>query len=321
MFAQILFLNVFSQEPCVNVDVSMGCSIMYFVNSSTGETFTTDPSCLPPGNYDYATVCMLDCIPSTLYALYEVNQMTVYYKLGGPNCYINFDVQPVEAIACNTVHIEPSANPNSSFWVTIVENNSLVTWASLSYLGITPIDIILPEGDFTVYTQELSPVPTRLFSVYLNGGLVGQTVMGMSINFNADCGNIPGCIDPVACNFDPQANEPNGSCLYNCYGCMDPAALNYDATALFDDGSCIYELGGCTYPLASNFNPLATFDDMSCIFYGCTDPFANNYIQYANTDDGSCDYSYPCPTDFNHDGTTGIADLLQFAAGFGQPCP
>jgi len=74
-----------------------------------------------------------------------------------------------------------------------------------------------------------------------------------------------GCMDETACNFNPEAEAEDGSCLTNdcagacggaayldpdcgclpsiddagsCLGCMDEAACNYDATATVDDGSC-----------------------------------------------------------------------------------
>ena len=49
---------------------------------------------------------------------------------------------------------------------------------------------------------------------------------------------VPGCTDPIACNYDPTANVDDGSCTYP--GCTDPLALNYDSTAACDNGSCIY---------------------------------------------------------------------------------
>lgn len=62
--------------------------------------------------------------------------------------------------------------------------------------------------------------------------------------------SIFGCTDPTACNYDPDAEEDNGSCVgYNvcggcegealfCVGCMDASACNYDAEATVDDASC-----------------------------------------------------------------------------------
>ena len=50
---------------------------------------------------------------------------------------------------------------------------------------------------------------------------------------------IDGCTDPCAANFDPLADDNDGSCLYSA-GCTDPSAINYDQCAAIDDGSCVY---------------------------------------------------------------------------------
>ncbi len=52
-----------------------------------------------------------------------------------------------------------------------------------------------------------------------------------------------GCTDPIAENYDPNANTEDGSCEY-ILGCTDPTAANYDATATEDDGSCVPGCGG-----------------------------------------------------------------------------
>jgi hypothetical protein len=72
---------------------------------------------------------------------------------------------------------------------------------------------------------------------------------------------------------------------------MDPTAINYNANANEEDGSCIYPLFGCTYPNACNFNPLATTDDNSCTFPGCNDASACNFDPTAGClEEGSCEY-------------------------------
>ena len=60
-----------------------------------------------------------------------------------------------------------------------------------------------------------------------------------------------GCMDPTACNYDPEATSDNGSCVNDdvcgicggdgssCTGCTDPSSCNYDSSATVDDGSCI----------------------------------------------------------------------------------
>ncbi|MDG2425438.1 MAG: fibronectin type III domain-containing protein, partial [Flavobacteriales bacterium] len=62
---------------------------------------------------------------------------------------------------------------------------------------------------------------------------------------------ISGCMDPIACNYDSNADEDDGSCAFDvdacgvcggddssCTGCIDPDACNYDVEATIDDGSC-----------------------------------------------------------------------------------
>ena len=51
---------------------------------------------------------------------------------------------------------------------------------------------------------------------------------------------IDGCTDPCAINFDPNADDDDGSCLYIA-GCTDPAAYNFDPEA------CVEPLDACEY--------------------------------------------------------------------------
>jgi len=101
-------------------------------------------------------------------------------------------------------------------------------------------------------------------------------------------GEIFGCTEPLALNYNLNANVDNGSCIAVVSGCMDPNASNFDNTANTDDGSCI--VYGCTDSLAFNYNPLATVEDNTCVavLLGCTDPTMFNYDPTANTLDGSC---------------------------------
>ena len=105
-------------------------------------------------------------------------------------------------------------------------------------------------------------------------------------------------------------------------GCTNPNAENYNPDANNDDGSCVAT--GCTYPGADNYDAVNTAEDGSCIFSGCTDATADNYIPYANNDDGSCVFEPcaggDCPLDTNGDGEIGSADLLAFLVAFGQAC-
>ena len=115
-------------------------------------------------------------------------------------------------------------------------------------------------------------------------------------------GVISGCTDATANNYDPTANDDDGSCTYDIVieGCMESTADNYDATATADDGSCFWQ--GCTNPTGNAINPTTfpneayTYNNggniinVGCIeaVPGCTDATAFNYDATANVSDGSC---------------------------------
>ena len=41
-------------------------------------------------------------------------------------------------------------------------------------------------------------------------------------------------------NYNPSANEDDGSCIPFIYGCMDNSAYNYNMDANTEDSTCIY---------------------------------------------------------------------------------
>ena len=188
-------------------------------------------------------------------------------------------------------------------------------------------------------------------------------------------GEVAGCTDAEACNYDSGATNDDGSCEYfdvaagecDCdgnvldavgecggecaedldnngvcdgsevYGCINPIACNYDAEANVDDGTCIGfpdfycdcestipdtdndgvcdedEVAGCQDPLACNFDPAATDADDSCEYCSCaesaytltvdsfpaTQPGLTTYRFYVNMLDSSDQLSavYSTPND------------------------
>lgn len=129
-----------------------------------------------------------------------------------------------------------------------------------------------------------------------------------------------GCTDSTACNYDPDAGEDDGSCVYaetyyDCSGvclvdtdgdgvcdeleiagCLDEFACNYDADATDDNGTCEYlSCLGCTEVDACNYDPDALYNDGSCEYTscgtpGCTNGNACNFNPEATYDDGTCEY-------------------------------
>ena len=104
--------------------------------------------------------------------------------------------------------------------------------------------------------------------------LCPKTAPGVTVD-NDGCpvdGIIPGCTDSSAANYDQDATEDDGSCVYSnpddILGCTDSTAMNYNQDATVDDGSCEFpgvdDIPGCTDSTASNFDASATYDDGSC---------------------------------------------------------
>ena len=70
-------------------------------------------------------------------------------------------------------------------------------------------------------------------------GLNGSEAQGVQHSDETGCIGSAGCKDTSACNYDPAAKRPDGSCEYeSCLSFMYPMACNYNSTATIDDESC-----------------------------------------------------------------------------------
>jgi hypothetical protein len=104
-----------------------------------------------------------------------------------------------------------------------------------------------------------------------------------------DSEEVIGCMDELACNYNPLATDENGLCTYDCYGCINPEACNYDEDATMDGGGCIMPGTACDDGWIFTFDDFLQ-DDCSCNGYGCSDPEACNYASTALPDDDLCNY-------------------------------
>ena len=114
----------------------------------------------------------------------------------------------------------------------------------------------------------------RAYATNSNGTSYGN-MLSFVTNSSGITVNVFGCTDPLALNYNSNANVDNGSCVYDSsdlvFGCTDPNAINYNPNANIDNGLCVY--------------------DSSDLVFGCMDPTASNYNSNANIDDGSCMYA------------------------------
>lgn len=129
-----------------------------------------------------------------------------------------------------------------------------------------------------------------------------------------------GCTDSNSCNYDSNALEDDGTCIYpgdpcndnnsntindtinsNCdcvgttstSGCMNSSACNYNAAATESDGSCLYTGDPCNDNNSNTINDTIN-SNCDCVGTtsesGCMDSSACNYNSSANTNDNSCVY-------------------------------
>jgi len=172
-----------------------------------------------------------------------------------------------------------------SKFVTLQLTEPLILHDSL-YLAV--IGSLEEEGRVRLSTSGNGPAQTSIL-IYPNQNGVFYTLATPMVRMNLfPISANPGCSDPLAINYNSEADTEDGSC--RIAGCTDPLASGYNPNANFDDGSCASV--GCPDPEADNYNPNAETSDLSvCIYSGCTDELANNFDTQANLDDGSCTYS------------------------------
>ena len=96
----------------------------------------------------------------------------------------------------------------------------------------------------------------------LDNGWFGISLIGDSCDPLVD--PVDDCTDEEACNYNANAIDDDGSCLYadDFYDCSGICLADADGDGVCDE----LEVVGCTDIFSSNYNPLATENDDSCVF-------------------------------------------------------
>ena len=151
-----------------------------------------------------------------------------------------------------------------------------------------------------------------IISILITVMLVGQS--------SAQVPDIPGCMNPEACNYDAQANIEDGSCEFEEHPLIPSTDLTLGGPVLYWCGplpDCSTIIIDCGIPPGYAIPDPDCFDAVlarlpsclqewtstcwlvyaECMFGipGCTDPYACNYVDSATFDIGDCIYpGYPC---------------------------
>ncbi len=137
----------------------------------------------------------------------------------------------------------------------------------------------------------------------------------LNTSFTVLCvGTVMGCTDPTACNYDPEANEEDGTCTFatDWFEDMDGDGLGnpavsqtacdqptgYVANSNDDCDGTLDCAGTCNGTASVDACGVCNGDGSSCL--GCTDATACNYVPTATIDDGSCNFGITeCPDPCN----------------------
>lgn len=159
----------------------------------------------------------------------------------GPNAYYDISIE--------IVALDFSSNPATPF--------ALVMNPLVPALGVTSI---LPTEDGVFIVDSFFDVSYEI-SFGDEPGILACAQAQMYLQCD-----LPqtGCIDMDSPSFNPCVLEGDGSCQAAVEGCTYPTASNYNPNATQENGTCIFH--GCMDPAANNYDPLANQDNGNCDF-------------------------------------------------------
>ena len=157
--------------------------------------------------------------------------------------------------------------PGQISW-ELLNNNEEVLYNGSGYgiaLGVESESFNLPtESCYTFNIYDSNGSSTSLsYSLSSDATTISGSGFGSSESINFYVGEVSGCTNPMASNYNPEATQNDGSCVL--LGCTNTEAYNYNTEANQDDGSCLFY--GCMDPSALNYNSQATDNDDSCEYF------------------------------------------------------
>jgi hypothetical protein len=188
-----------------------------FVNAQLADFETTYTGSLCCANQEIENPCLTG-----------TPTVDVWYHINSGSCEdVQFNVTNIDGAALGmTIWVDSCQGCNDIYPVTCCPE--VTGTCAGSMVAITSL---LPNWDY-------------YFSVFTSN----EAGCG-SFTFDVTCTS-NGCMDTLACNFDPTALEDDGSCLYldacgvcggsGVPGCNNPSACNFNPAAACSDGSCIF---------------------------------------------------------------------------------
>ena len=232
-----------------------------------------------------------------------------------------------------TANYQPTSTANYQLKVTNAQNCS--STSSPNYITVNPvIGSTTTASGCSDYTWSLNGQVYTASGTYTYSTPCHQDTLILNLTVGQVCNDGDSCTvndvyqSDCSCQGVLLDNNNDGYCDLLILGCTNPVALNYNGQADVDDGSCITEILGCIDSLACNYDSIATSNDGSCTYPaqpyltcegtcindtdsdgvcneievpGCTDPTACNYNALATDENGTC--TYPAQTYLTCEGT------------------
>ncbi len=265
----------------------------------TYQDYTAQSADVTPGSSYNLNVDLGTCQTGGI-AMVDIANVYVDWNIDGDFNDLNElvgQVIPTQSPSTNTIAITvpAAAIPGQSRMRIVAQNNqyqptnqALPCNVNTAWFGSTEDYTIQVNGSVATPVIYLwSDGQTTQTATNLNSGTYTITITDANGCSATDIaivnGLLFGCMNPLATNYDPNAQCDDGSCIVSqpILGCMDPTACNYDSTATIDDGSCITSITASITPTlqticqnspSSNLTITSNGGLVSYQWYECSSP-------------------------------------------------